>query len=106
MDELKTIGRNLKRLRSSAVMTQMELGLRVDLTKDTISKLELGKQDNIGLKYLVSICRVLEVELEALFIKDAKSIPIILNVSDGSVRAVGEIFKRVQEIMAKYGGKE
>jgi len=81
----------------------MELGLRVELTKDTISKLELGKQENIGLKYLISICRVLEVELEALFIKDAKSIPIIFNVSDGSVRALGEIVERVQKILA---GKE
>jgi len=103
MDELRVLGQNLRRLRTGKGLTQMELGLRVELTKDTISKLELGKQENIGLKYLISICRVLEVELEALFIKDAKSIPIIFNVSDGSVRALGEIVERVQKILA---GKE
>jgi len=99
MDELKTPGRNLKRLRLSSGLTQAELGLRVGLTKDTISKLELGKQENPGMKHLVLICRVLNVELEQLFIKDVKLIPINLVVSDGSVRALGEIIKQVQKIL-------
>jgi len=103
MDELRVLAQNLRRLRAGKGWTQMELGLEVGLTKDTISKIELGKQENVGLKYLVSICRVLEVDLEQLVAKDSQSIPVIFNVSDGSVRALGEIVKQVQKILA---GKE
>lgn len=106
MDELKNLGKNIRRLRRSADITQSELGLKIDLSKDSLSKLELGKQENIGLKYLVLICQVLNVDMEALFIKDTRIITPSFSISDGSVRALGEIVKQVQEIMAKYGGKE
>jgi len=103
MDELRVLGQNLRRFRAGKGLTQAELGLRVELTKDTISKIELGKQENVGLKYLVSICRVLEVDLEQLVATNARTIPINLHVSDGNVRALGEIVERVQKILA---GKE
>jgi len=101
MNELKIPGRNLKRLRLSSGLTQGDLATKVGLSKDTISKLELGKQENPGMKHLVLICRVLNVDLEQLFIKDVKLIPINLVVSDGSVRAIGRIVEQVQKILAK-----
>jgi len=101
MDELRTLAQNLRRLRQSKGLTQIQLGQKVNLTKDTISKIELGKQENVGLKYLVLICRTLEVDLEQLFVKDVRSFPVIFNVSDGSVRAMGEIVEQVQKILAK-----
>lgn len=101
MNELKTPGRNLKRLRLSSGLTQADLATKVGLSKDTISKLELGKQENPGMKHLVLICRVLKVDLEQLFIKDARLIPVNFIVSDGSVQALGEIIKQAQKILAK-----
>lgn len=101
MNKLETIGRNLRRLRLSSDLTQAQLALQVGLSKDTISKIEQGKQKNIGIKYLILICRVLNADLEQLFIKDAKSILVNFTVSDGSVRALGEIIKQAQKILKK-----
>lgn len=101
MNELKTIGGNLRRLRLSSGLTQADLSQKVGLTKDTISKIELGKQKNIGIKHLISICQVLDVGLERLFIKGANLIPINLVVSDGSVHAIGRIVEQFQRILAK-----
>lgn len=101
MNELKTPGRNLKRLRLSSGLTQADLATKVGLTKDTLSKIELGKQQNPGLKHLVLICRVLKVDLEQLFIKDAKLIPVNFIVSDESVQAIGKIVEQFQKILTK-----
>jgi transcriptional regulator with XRE-family HTH domain len=57
MDERKVLGKNLKRGRSSKGLSQKELGIKVGLRGETISNIELAKQGNIGLKYLILICR-------------------------------------------------
>jgi len=101
MDELKNLAQNLRRLRVGKGLTQEELGLKVGLTKDTISKIELGKQENVGLRYLILICQMLEVDLEQLVTKNIRSIPIVFNVSDNNIQAVGEIVKQIQNIIAK-----
>jgi len=69
----KTLAFNLKRLRQFKGLTQEELAKKVGLTKDTISKIELGKQENVGFKYLISICKELGIGIEELFIKNSKS---------------------------------
>jgi len=58
------------------------------LTKDTISKIETGKQENIGMKYLASICRELNISIEELFMEDPKRIKLELVVSDKNVNTV------------------
>jgi len=68
--EVLVLAQNLKRHRQSKGLTQKELGLKVGLTKDTISMLELGKQENIGLKYLIMIRRELGIGMEKLFEKN------------------------------------
>ena len=103
MDELKTLGKNIRRLRRSADLTQSELGLKIDLSKDTLSKLELGKQENIGMKHLILICRELGADMEQLFVKDAKSFSINITLSDGNARAIGEIVEQVKKILTKKG---
>jgi len=101
MNELEILARNLKRLRAFAGMTQAELGLRVEFTKDTISKIELGKQENIGLRHLILICNEFGIRMKELFAEDDKEIPITLKVSDESVDALGKIFERFQKILTK-----
>ena len=72
MYDLKIFGRNLKRYRCFRGLTQEDLAKKVGITKDTVSKIELGKQKNFGLKYLILICELLDVTIEELFVRDAK----------------------------------
>lgn len=99
MDELKNLAQNLKRLRAGKGLTQAELGLRVGLAKDTISKIELGKQENVGLKYLISICRTFEVDMERLFAKDARIISLF--ISDGNIQVLKEIASQILQMLAE-----
>ena len=100
MNEMKTLGRNLRRLRLSSGLTQKELDLKVGLTKGTVSQLELGKQGDIKMKYLYLICRILKVDIEQLFM-DPQMLPINFIVSNSNVRALEKIFSRVKEILAQ-----
>ena len=72
MYNLAIFGKNLQRWRQFRGLTQEELAVKVKLTKDTISKVELAKQHNIGLTYIILICQELDVKIEELFIKDPK----------------------------------
>ena len=99
MNEIKTLGTNLRRLRLSSGLTQKELGMKVGLTKGTISKLELGKQGDIEIKYLLLICQTLGVSIEEFFIKNAKTIK--LTISDENVQMLGKIFSLIKEMLAQ-----
>ena len=72
MYDLKILGRNIRRWRQFRGLTQQELAAQVGLGKDTISRVELAKQRNIGSKHLISICELLDVTIEELFTKDPK----------------------------------
>lgn len=72
MYDLKVFGQNLKRWRQFRGLTQEELAAKVGITKDTISRVEIDKAPRFGLKHLISICEVLDVKIEELFIKDPK----------------------------------
>ena len=100
------LAQNLKRLRQLKGLTQEELGLKVGLTKETISKLELGKQENIGLKYLILICRELEISMEELFIKEFKYIPLKLVISDENVGTIRALLKQLAYALSKISEKE
>jgi len=91
MKEKQALAFNLKRLRQFKGLTQKGLAKKVDLTKDTISKIELGKQENVGFKYLISICRELNISIEELFMEDANYIPLKIVVSDKNVEALKNI---------------
>ena len=100
MKEKQIVAVNLKRHRQFKGLTQKQLGKEVGLTQDTISKLELGKQQNVGMKYLVLICRVLDISIEELFMEDANYIPLKIVVSDKNVELVKvaiEAFKKFFE---------
>ena len=72
MYDLAVFGKNTQRWRRFRGFTQEELAAKVGLSKDTISKIELGKQKNIGFRHVIAICEVLDVKIEELFIKDPK----------------------------------
>lgn len=72
MYNLTIFGRNLKRYRQWRGLTQQELAAKVGLGKDTISRIELAKQENVGFKYVILICKELDVKVEKLFTRDPK----------------------------------
>jgi len=101
MYDLKVLGKNLKRYRQFRGMTQNQLAIKVGMTKDTISMIELGKQKNIGLKYLISISRELNVELEQLFMADPEAKFIKLVISDKNFQALKELFTEITRTFSK-----
>ncbi|MBA7478195.1 hypothetical protein ES707_13616 [subsurface metagenome] len=99
-DERANTAKNLRQYRLVKGLKQKELAAKVGLSTDTISKIELGKQNNIGMKYLVSICRELDSSIEELFMADPKRIRLDLVVSDKNVdviKAAIEAFKKFFE---------
>lgn len=101
MDERKVLAKNLKRYRSSKGLSQKKLAIKVGMRAETISNIELAKQRNIGLKYLILICRELNIALEELFIKNPDSVSFKLVISDENVQALKEVFNRFKNIMDK-----
>ena len=106
MNEKETLAFNLKRLRQFKGLTQEELAKKVGLTKDTISKIELGKQENVGFKYLISICRELDIAIEELFIKDPRNFPIKLVISDENAENIRRLFGQAEYIIQIKTGKK
>jgi len=107
MREKETLAFNLKRLRQFKGLTQEELAKKVGLTKDTISKIELGKQENVGFKYLISVCRELDIAIEELFIRDSSALPIKLVISDENVENIRRLFGQAEYVIQiKTGNKE
>ena len=101
MDEREVLAKNLKRYRSSKGLSQKELGIKVGMRAETISNIELVKQRNIGLKYLILICRELEIGIGELFLKNPDSVSFKLIISDKNVQVIKEIFNQFKNIMDK-----
>jgi len=74
-------------------LTQEDLATKVHLTKDTISKIERGKQENPGLKHLISIHEELDVAMEELFMVDPEAKIIKLVISDKNFENLEKLFK-------------
>lgn len=70
MYDLKIFGKNLKRYRQFRGLTQEDLAIKVGISKDTISRLEINKAGRFGLEHLISICEILDVKIEELFFED------------------------------------
>lgn len=104
--EALVLAQNLKRQRQFKGLTQKELGLKVGLTKDTISKIELGKQENIGMKYMYLICKELDISMEKLFIKDFRYIPLELVISDENIGTMRALLKQALFVLGKISEKE
>ena len=101
MKELEILGRNIRRYRQVKGLRQGDLAKKVVLAKDTISMIESGKQKNVGLKYLILICRELDVGLEQLFMEDPEARFIKFVLSDENVRSLGKFFTEIIRISGK-----
>ena len=97
MDDLRILGRNIKRSRRSKGMTQKELGLKVGLAKDSISKVELAKQ-NIGIKQLVLIRKELGVGIDELLMEDPTAIYLKLVLSERNLKTLDMITARLKKL--------
>ncbi|MBA7627803.1 hypothetical protein ES703_35272 [subsurface metagenome] len=94
MEERETLAQNLRHCRQVKGMSQKELAAKVGLSKDTISKIETGKQDNIGLKFLSAICRELNISIEELFLEDPKRLKIEIVASAKGIEALKEVARQ------------
>lgn len=105
MREKQALAFNLKRLRQVKGLTQESLAKKIGLTKDTISKIELGKQENIGLKYLSLICRELDISIEELFLEGAKKLKFEFTLSDKNIEALKNMFAEFIRILGDKGNR-
>ncbi|MBA7469717.1 hypothetical protein ES705_12717 [subsurface metagenome] len=94
--EREILAQNIRRYRKSAGMTQKTLAKKISLTPDTISLLELGRQKNPGLKYLIAISRELNVKLFQLFMENSEDLNINLIVSDQNVENLQRILDKIE----------
>lgn len=65
-NQLKTVGKNIKKLRTERNITQNDLGYFIFSDKSLISALERGKQKNITFLTLIKLAEALKVKLEDL----------------------------------------
>jgi len=93
MYDLKILGRNVKGSRQLKGLTQKDLAKKVGLTSDTISKIERGKQENIGMRYLILIQEELGVAMEELFMVDPEARITKLVISDKNFENLERLFK-------------
>jgi len=91
MNEGKIFGKNVKRVRQVKGLTQRELAVKVGLATDTVSNIERGNQENLGMKNMIAICQELSVDLQQLFLEDPASVDIKLVISDKNFEALKEI---------------
>jgi len=94
MNEREIIAKNIRQYRLSRGLKQRDLAGKVGLSHDTMSKIETGKQQNIGLKYLVSICRELDISIEELFLENPGRLKIEIVASKKGIEALKEICKK------------
>jgi len=94
MAEKKILEKNIKRYRQLKGLTQGELAKKVGLTKDTISKIERGKQKNLGMKYLFLIQEELDVTMSELFMEDPEEKVIKFVISDKNFKSLEKLLGR------------
>ena len=65
-NDLITIGKNIKRYRLKAKITQKELAEKIGVTHYWVCKLERGKQNNTTINLLIAISEELKIDLNEL----------------------------------------
>lgn len=66
---LTSLGARIRAIRSSKNMTQNDLAVECEFEKASMSRIESGKS-NPTVRTLLKICRVLEVNIEDLFVHE------------------------------------
>ena len=102
MKEREVLGQNIRRHRQFKGLSPEELGKKVKLTKDTILRLERADKKftkNIGLENLIKICRVLDVSLEELFIKNGDMLTLRFVISEHNIETLKKLMELINEII-------
>jgi len=98
MTDLQILASNIKRYRLFKGMTQTELASKIGMSPQYFSKIETARTGNLGLKYMIAICRELDIEVFQLFMEDSE-VHVKFVVSNQNLesmeRLIGEISKRV-----------
>jgi len=94
MSERAILEKNVKRYRQLKGLTQEELAKKVGLTKDTISKIERGKQKNLGMKYLILIQEELDITMSELFMENPEEKVIKFVISDKNFKSLEKLLGR------------
>jgi len=98
MNDIKILGKNLKRHRQFKGFTQEQLATKVGLTKNIISKIETAKQEDIDIKYIVSISRELDISIEELFLEDPKNYIIKFEINKKNIVALKRIIRSCEKL--------
>ena len=86
IDDIKILGKNLKRYRQFKGFTQEQLATKVGLTKNIISNIETANQEieDIDIKYIILFSRELDIGIGKLFRKDPKNFIIEFMINEKS----------------------
>ena len=106
MREAEILGENIQRYRGLKRLSQKELAAEIPMSKDHLSKIECGRKKTIGMKYLVSIARVLDVEFHVLFIEGPESIPLKLVISEVNFQVLKRLFEELIRKLDSLAKKE
>jgi len=96
MTDLQILAKNIKRFRLLKGMTQTELASKIGMSPQYFSKIEVAKTDNIGIKYLIAICRELNIELCELFM-EASELPIKFIVGSQNLEQLERVLDKINE---------
>jgi len=100
MEERKNLGQNVKKYRQFRGLDGEEFGQRVGLTKETISRLETGKE-NISLENLIKISKALDVSMEELFMQDGNLLSLRFVISEHNIKTLKEVIQIIKELVEK-----
>ena len=100
IDDIKILGKNLKRYRQFKGFTQEQLATKVGLTKNIISKIETANQEieDIDIKYIILISRELDIGIGKLFHKDPKNFIIEFMINEKSIEALKRIIRSCEKL--------
>jgi transcriptional regulator with XRE-family HTH domain len=104
-EKKKTIGENIRRYRSFKGWDQAALGAKVDLRKETISRIESGKE-NVALDTLLKIVDALEVGIEEICLKDMKAVSMRLVLSENNANTLMALLGLIKDILVKKNTTE
>ena len=93
MTEWEILAKNIRKYRQRKGLLQTDLAAKVGLSSDSISKIELGKERNIGFKYLVAICRELDAPIEELLLESPRWLTLRIVASEKNIKVVEAIIQ-------------
>lgn len=96
----KTIGENIHRYRNFKGWNQAVLSDKIGVTKETISRIESGKE-NVSIDTMLKIVDVLDVGMEEICLRDMKSISMRFVLSENNATTLIVMLNLIKDILVK-----